>query len=301
MLDMKRDDLIKKWLDNALSSEETKAFKALEDYSELVKLDAHLKNFKAPEYSTQDELNTLIKTTQSKPSKQKQWLQPLLKIAAILAVCFGIYQYTTTLDTSVNTLASQKTTIELPDNSEVILNAGSTITYNKNNWENNRSLNFKGEAFFKVKKGSDFSVLTPSGKVTVLGTQFNVKQRYNYFEVTCYEGSVKVENANHTEILKPGDRFLLLNNVLIEKQKETAINPSWTTNLSSFKSLPFSYVLNEFKRQYNVSFQTKDIDTTIVFTGNFPHNNLEQALKSITTPLSLKYQIKANTIELTRD
>ena len=72
---MNREELIKKWLDNALSSEETKAFKALEDYSELVKLDAHLKNFKAPEYSTQDELNTLIKTTQSKPSKQKQWLQ----------------------------------------------------------------------------------------------------------------------------------------------------------------------------------------------------------------------------------
>ena len=47
---MKREALIKKWLDNDLNSEELKAFNALEDSVELTKLSNSLKAFKAPEF-----------------------------------------------------------------------------------------------------------------------------------------------------------------------------------------------------------------------------------------------------------
>ena len=45
---MKREDLIKKWLDNELNTQELKAFKVLEDYEFLVKLSNSTKHFKAP-------------------------------------------------------------------------------------------------------------------------------------------------------------------------------------------------------------------------------------------------------------
>jgi len=298
---MQQDDLIKKWLNDDLSHQELENFKAHEDYNDLIKLDIHLKSFKAPSYNSTNELDTLLNITKTKKPISYQWLKPLLKISAIIIVCFSLYYYTTTLNTTINTLASEKTTIELPDTSVVTLNALSNVTYNTHNWKNSRVINLNGEAFFKVKKGSQFSVNTPHGKVTVLGTQFNVKQRQNYFEVVCFEGSVKVTNNAYSKILEPGDSFVVVNNKLTQQIKETATKPSWLNNISAFKSLPFHYVLKELERQYNVVFDTKNIDTTIIFTGHFPHNNLEQALKSITIPLNLKYHIINNNIVLTSD
>ncbi len=59
---MKREDLIKKWLDNELNIQELEEFKALEDYEALVKLSNSTKLFKAPEFNTSEELNTVLDT-----------------------------------------------------------------------------------------------------------------------------------------------------------------------------------------------------------------------------------------------
>jgi ferric-dicitrate binding protein FerR (iron transport regulator) len=55
---------------------------------------------------------------------------------------------------------------------------------------------------------ANFSVNTTAGVITVLGTQFNVKER-NYFEVHCYEGLVSVTHNNETIKLPPGKHFEL--------------------------------------------------------------------------------------------
>ncbi len=295
---MTREELILKWLDNDLSPQEFEAFKALEDYDELIKLSNSLKEFKAPEYNTSEELEMVLSKTRSYSKTSNNWLKPLLKVAAVLAICFSAYYYTTTLDTIIETLASEKTNIELPDNSLVNINALSSIVYNKKKWSNSRDLKLNGEAYFKVEKGSSFTVKTDHGKVTVLGTEFNVKQRENLFEVVCYEGSVRVDYKSKSKILKPGDNFLILDGKYIATEKESTINPTWITNESYFKSLPFKFVLNEFERQYNLIINSEDIDDSVLFTGNFTHDNLEQALKAITIPLNLTYNIQSNQIVL---
>ena len=299
---MKREDLIKKWLDNELSSQELEAFKTLEDYEALVKLSNNTMRFKAPEYNTQIELEGVLNTIKITRQQTNNWLKPLLRVAAIFAICFSVYYYTTTLDTNIATLAAQKTTIELPDASSVSLNALSTLIYNKKSWNNTRDVELNGEAFFKVAKGSTFNVTTSTGTVTVLGTQFNVKHRNNLFEVICYEGSVKVVHKSNTAILKPGDSFLIIDGKFIAKEKETNLNPSWINNESYFKSMSFAHVLHEFERQYNVTINSQDIDIEQLFTGSFVHNNKELALKSITLPLNLNYSIeKNNSIVLSRE
>lgn len=297
---MNREELIKKWLDNELNAEEFEAFKMLPDYNSLVKLSNSLEHFKAPEYKSSEALNSLLHTIKSKPKTLNTWIKPLLRVAAIAVICFGIYFYTTTLDTNINTIAAQKTTIDLPDASLVSLNALSKITYNKKNWDDNREVTLNGEAFFKVAKGSKFNVVTSSGIITVLGTQFNIKQRTNYFEVICYEGLVGVTYNKKQTKLKPGERFLILNGKLIAKEKETQLQPSWMHNESTFKSLPFKEVIAEFERQYNVTITHKNINANQLFTGSFTHNNINTALKSITLPLSITYIKTDNTIILKR-
>jgi len=291
---MKREDLIKKWLDNELNTHELEAFKALEDYDALVKLSNSIKRFKSPEFNTQEELNTVLHTINTTKQYSRNWIKPLMRVAAMLAISFSLYYFTTTLDTTENAFAANKTTFSLPDASSVTLNALSTLTYNKKNWNSIRDVELNGEAFFKVAKGSKFNVITSAGTVTVLGTQFNVKQRENFFEVICYEGSVSVTHKSNTKILKSGDSFLIVNGKFIAKEKETTLNPSWINNESYFKSMSFAHVLHEFERQYDVTFNSQNIDLGQLFTGSFVHNNKELALKSITLPLNLNYSIEKN-------
>ena len=221
-----------------------------------------------------------------------------MRVAAILTVCFSLYYYTTTLDTTITTDVAQKTIIELPDASSVSLNAQSLLAFNKNHWKKERDVELEGEAFFKVAKGSTFNVITKSGTVTVYGTQFNVKQRDNYFEVICYEGLVGVTHNSIEKKLKPGDSFLIIDGKTIAKEKENRSTPSWLNNESTFKSLPYKTIITEFERQYGVDFTLINIDSTQLFTGSFTHDNLEVALKSITLPLHLTYSKNNNTIIL---
>jgi ferric-dicitrate binding protein FerR (iron transport regulator) len=290
---MKQEALIKKWLDNELNSEELKAFNAMDDAQELHKLSESLKAFKAPSFDMSEtfkDIKHTIHTPQIKHSTN--WPKQLLRMAAVLVIGLGLFYFTTTLDTNVSTIIAEKTSIELPDASLVTINALTEVSFNKNKWDNNRAIKLNGEAYFKVAKGAKFDVETPSGTVTVLGTQFNVKHRNNLFEVVCYEGSVNVNVNQSNTVLKPGDSFLLLDGKIIATEKENSKNPSWVNNQSSFKSMPLSYVLNEFERQFKISFESKNIDLKQLYTGSFVHDDIELALKAITLPLNISYSKK---------
>ncbi|MGM5469764.1 FecR family protein [Flavobacteriaceae bacterium LMO-SS05] len=298
---MERDDLIQKWLNHELNAEELKAFKNLEDYDALVNMNNHLKAFKAPEYDTSGELNTVLKTIKTPKVASQNWVRAALRIAAVVVIAFSVY-YSLTLDTTVSTLAAHKeSNIELPDASIVSLNALSSVTFNRHKWSKKRIVELKGEAFFKVAKGSKFEVKTKAGTVTVFGTQFNIKQRDNYFEVICYEGKVGVTYQNQQTTLLAGDSFLMMDGKLIAKEKEKLATPSWLNNESQFISLPYNMVLAEFERQYNVTIDPNNVDVTQVFTGGFSHNNMDVALKAITLPLHVTYSKTKNSITLKRE
>lgn len=298
---MRREELIQKWLDHSLSPQELEAFKQLEDYEELTKMNDALQYFKAPEVDVEAAYTT-VKPITKDAIKSTSWFKPLLRIAAILVIGLGTYMYATlpTL-TTIETVAANKKLVELPDTSVVTLNAVSNLAFDKDSWQKKREVNLEGEAYFKVAKGATFSVITDSGIVTVLGTQFNVKQRDNYFEVFCYEGSVKVHHKDTDVILTPGQRYLILNGKQLQNEEENLKEPTWIHNESSFKSLPLQEVIQEFERQYNVTVEAKNVDTSQIFTGSFTHTDIDLALQSITLPSQLKYQKKQNSIILKRD
>lgn len=292
---MDKEYLIKKWLSDELSEEERRAFENLEDYDSHIKILEGAKKFKASEVIEINDLETFYARIHDRnQSKVKNigWYNPLLKIAATIVVILGIASFFfLSKDTLVNTSIGEKTNIKLPDASEVILNSKSSIRYNEKKWDNKRSVSLDGEALFKVSKGSRFDVVTSFGVVTVLGTQFNVKSRDGYFEVNCLEGLVSlVRNENFTRNIPAGSSFKIVNdNVTFEKNSNSF--PSWVSNTSSFKSVPFGEVIKEFERQYDVTFSIDNIDAQRIFTGGFVHNNLQDGLKSITLPLDLNYSI----------
>jgi len=183
----------------------------------------------------------------------------------------------------------------LPDQSIVELNALSSIDYNAKKWNENRELTLDGEAYFKVSKGNVFDVKTTIGLVKVVGTQFNVKQRYNYFEVVCFEGVVEVTSNSITRKLLAGDTYQILNGKFSEG-KTNALAPEWIHNISEFKRIPFKEVLSELERQYNIQISYENVDANRLFTGSFPHDNIENGLIAITQPMNLTYKFKSSNL-----
>ncbi|MEP0266016.1 FecR family protein [Dokdonia sp.] len=283
---MKREELIKKWLDNELDSKELELFKNLDDYEDLLRISNSMRYFKADSYDTHVEFEKIEKIIEVK--QKRNWFKPLSSIAAVLLVIFGVYYSFSIQETEVSTLASQKQTLELPDHSSVSLNALSSLTYDADEWDINREVELKGEAFFKVEKGATFHVKTASGLVTVVGTEFIVKDREELFEVICYEGSVRVNHNGSSILLKEGDRYTYINGTS-GQTKTTQENPSWINNTSTFKSMPYSVVIAEFERQYGIAIHLEEIDAKQLYTGSFIHDNMDIALKSITLPLNLKF------------
>ncbi|MGF1554606.1 FecR family protein [Paucihalobacter sp.] len=298
---MTRELLISKWLDNNLNPEEFKAFQQLEDYEDLVKLDRSIQRFKAPEYNAQQELEKTLHHIRTLKTKESSWLKPLMRIAAVLVIAFGLYYYISGLDTNYQTEIAQQIETLLPDESEIILNSASTLSFNKRNWSKNRLVNLEGEAFFKVAKGSKFKVVTSAGIVSVLGTEFNVKQRDNYFEVYCFEGLVGVETIGETQVLKPGESFRIIDGTIKKITNESAQLPTWLSKESSFDDVPVYLVFEEIERQYSITINSDQIEKTLLFNGTFTHTNLELALKSITIPLNLTYTIDNEQITILRD
>lgn len=293
---MNKEDLIKKWLNDELTPAEKQAFEQGEDFDLNEAIANGAKQFKASNFSKPNAFKDLQSAYHDEKQKTKQlnWLKPLLKIASVVIITLGIYfTFFNTNQIVVETLVSQQVTTELPDQSKVTLNAGSELTYDKNAWENQRQLHLKGEAYFKVTKGNTFEVKTSQGLITVVGTEFNVKQRDDYFEVQCFEGIVKVTSGSYSETLLAGNTFRLLNNEF-SQDKTTATQPEWTQNQSRFKAIPFKAVIAELQRQYDIKIIVEDVNDNRLFTGGFEHNNIENALLSVTQPMDLSYKTNAS-------
>ncbi len=292
---MEKDYLIEKWLANDLSAEERKAFEQLEDHDFLTEIIDSAQYFKASEFSGAPPFEDLeARLTSEVPLRKIGWIKPLLRLTGAIVVGLGIYfLFFFSSLTEVTTLASEQTTIELPDASSVTLNAASALSYNKKRWNQNREVNLDGEAYFKVAKGKVFDVITEDGVVTVVGTQFSVKQRKDYFEVKCYEGIVRVTTPNEVEELQAGDGYRLYQGKS-SKRSVTYQAPQWTKEVSDFRAVPFSEVIAELERQYNVQVDYEGIDPNRLFTGGFVHNNLENALRSITAPQELTYTLESD-------
>ncbi len=293
---MEKEILIKKWLNNELNDSEKEAFGKLDDFEINQAIVDNAEYFKASHFSEIDDFEVFKKRYNSynKPIKKLTWLNPLLRIASVLVIGFGLYfTFLHNSITQVKTVAGEKITVELPDTSEVVINALSSIQYNAKKWDEKRSLQLDGEAYFKVAKGKKFDVVTESGVVTVVGTQFNVKQRPNFFEVKCFEGKVNVVSDTIKRMLYPGQTFRISNHKFSEGTTNST-TPKWAANMSDFESVPFKEVLAEMERQYNIKIINKNVNVDRLFTGGFVHHNLENALISITQPMNMTYELSSS-------
>lgn len=298
---MEENYKLAKWLSGEMTPEELKAFQAEPDFAIYEKIKNHSSQLEVTSFDEQAILSKIITTPKKKVKTISLTQHWMFRVAAVLVIglglLFSLKNFSTTTEYAKN---GAQSTFHLPDNSEVVLNSGSEIHYKKWNWDNQRALELKGEAYFKVAKGKKFEVNTSLGKVTVLGTHFNVKQRENRFDVTCYEGRVKV-NYNDTEVIitkgmsvafKDGKSIPIPNHLIQE--------PEWLDNEMVFYQADLKSILCEFERHFNVTLELQSTDNSQLFTGTIPSKNMDVALQVLTTSYHLKpVKVSKNKIIIT--
>jgi ferric-dicitrate binding protein FerR (iron transport regulator) len=126
-------------------------------------------------------------------------------IAAAILILTGLWQIILFSGTTrISSERGSHVSYILSDGSEIRLNSDSKISFSNKKFVASRQLSLNGEAFFEVKKAGPFTVKSPNGTVTVLGTSFNVFSRDNEFKVACLTGEVRVTSLNQSVTIGPG-------------------------------------------------------------------------------------------------
>lgn len=204
----------------------------------------------------------------------------------------------------LNTALAEKKEQVLPDGSTVQLNAESRISWNQEDFKKKRTIQLKGEAFFSVEKGTDFTVVSASGEVRVLGTRFNVYDRDGRMTVACFSGKVSVhfKTTGKSFILTAGQKVSNFEEIsLVPKEFNPAEQKIWKDGYVYFENTSLDLVVQELNRQYG--FKELNLPTELrqmKYSGFFRTDALDEALQSICLPLQLQYKLDAGNLTLER-
>ncbi|MBT3179563.1 MAG: FecR family protein [Candidatus Marinimicrobia bacterium] len=233
-----------------------------------------------------------IKLEQEKNSPVNHTIWTILKPKLSYAIAFGLaliialpIAYDSITTNTVVTEATDFHTMDLPDGSKVTLNAGSQIKYKKDFNSIHRSLTLVGEAYFDVQKGNiPFTIHTNRGKVTVLGTTFNVRARKDGFEVGVNSGVVTVSNDTESVTLTKGQMLNIDSEFdKTSLQKVSYRNyPDWMNKKLVFNKTPLSVVCGEIERTFGIIFKFTNPDLfDLSVTGVIDTQDLNTVLSTI--------------------
>ncbi|GAA5219447.1 FecR family protein [Membranihabitans marinus] len=230
------------------------------------------------------------------PSKTRKLIY-WTSIAASLLLLIYLGINTLFYNTTFYTAQGQTQLVSLPDNSTVLLNSESSISFNKRNWNLDRRVDLSGEAYFNVAKGSDFTVDSKQGSTKVLGTTFTVYARQENYIVRCYTGKVSVQVNKNDNILLPGEMYSTFYNNA-KTTFDTAAQSQWMNGFFRFDNMPVEEVFAEMERQYKVNIEIPEHLKHMKYTGFFERNDLEKALSNVCWPLNLQYVIHGNRVTI---
>lgn len=156
--------------------------------------------------------------------------------------------------------------LQLPDGTQVFLNAGSRLVYPENFTGKTREVFLVGEAFFNVRhdKQHPFIVQTEDFRIKVLGTRFNLSAypNDNVIETVLAEGKVSI-GKNDAGVFEKAielspNQLASFNRTTKETDIKTVDTDNyilWTVGLLKFESTDLSRITKRLERFYNVRFQ----------------------------------------------
>lgn len=209
--------------------------------------------------------------------------------SVLIAAFIGIYYYTSQ---EAGLIASSMQQIE-----KVTLDDGSIVTLRPNSSLYELAMNsaehtyrLEGEAFFEVTPSEErtFSVEGGNGKVSVLGTRFDLSTWGGQTQVYLEEGSINFENliTNTSVILKPGESAEIDNS----KSINTAVTTSneftdWMKRELIFANKTSEYVFSELEQEFNITITAPDSILKTTLSGGLSLTTAQQSLSDLSLVL----------------
>lgn len=187
---------------------------------------------------------------------------------------------------TITTPKSRQFHVTLPDNTQVWLNAGSSIRYPTLFADKERRVSVTGEAYFEVAKNAaqPFSVEVDGRmEVEVLGTHFNINAYDNEAAIrtTLVEGSVRVKSSAtpQPQVMVPGQEAILERSGS-KKPELKKLTPNevdkalaWKNGGFNFEDVTLVEAMRQIERWYNIEVViTPGVPVDAPFDGQVSRN-----------------------------
>ena len=189
--------------------------------------------------------------------------------------------------------------IELSDGSFITLNRDSQVSFPAKFSSRRRKVKLTGEAFFEISSDANrpFIIDAGNGKVTVLGTSFNVitDNSNNEVEVLVASGRVLVESEDGARslTLEPGELGVINNNTSLSVVNTDINYLAWNTEILTYDGTRLEDVFNDLQRAYNISVEVYNNDIlNRQLTSVFNNESAETIIRTICLSLNLKFEKK---------
>ncbi|MFB6454188.1 FecR family protein [Chitinophaga sp. Hz27] len=195
--------------------------------------------------------------------------------------------------TKVSTGLREVRQIQLPDGSQVWLNAASSLEYPNDFNKKERIVRIKGQGFFDVEQdiSKPFMVEAENIHVKVLGTSFSVTSTSGQpARVAVATGKVQVtENDQVLGILHASQQLIIAKDKAILSSTDSVNVSSWTTGETILNNVQLQQVLWELERFYGIKFNThldlSECRLTVNFSSNMTlQNKLDIISKIVVAP-----------------
>ena len=227
------------------------------------------------------------------PRSVSIWVRPAfrLAVAAVLLLMISIGSFVRLYTVNYQAISGQHFMADLPDGSTVNLNAESSVKFHPYWWRVSREVTFQGEGFFEVEKGSAFSVVSPKGTTSVLGTSFNIYARDEAYRVACVTGKVKVVDARGEKevVLNPEENVEWQEGTFLKKDVSAADITAWINNEFVFTGTPIDEVFAEIERQYGIQIAYEESLGFVVSFNFSKEQSVTKVLNDVCRPFNLKF------------
>lgn len=205
----------------------------------------------------------------------------------------------------------EKVTFRLSDNSRIVLNANSYIRFStdKDGRFDTKDVWLEGEAYFDITNHSEknertFTVYTPDGTVSVLGTRFAVKTFEGESRAVLEEGEILVElpaentgtvsNDEEGVTLKPGDMamFSAGHEFITVSQVNPWVYTSWNEDIWVFDDTSISDIVVRIKDTFGIEVKINQEYKERMITGSVNIADIEVLKEALSAILrtSVLYQ-----------
>jgi ferric-dicitrate binding protein FerR (iron transport regulator) len=245
------------------------------------------------------------------PIAQPKKRNEFLRVAAVFIALVGVVKIVDLMMVEpvsgsqmqiVSTIGGQTMQVMLPDSSIVDLNENSRLEYPVQFAANERVVNFEGEAFFTVQRNEkkQFSILTESTEIAVLGTSFNLRARPEEKNTVLFVNSGKVafreltatkEEDENARILVAGESALFSEESGFEDVSANENDLFWKNKSLVFEGEKLREVVRLLELNYQVSieFSTKRLGNCRL-TATFEDKSIEEVLEVIALTQGLELE-----------